>query len=308
MLNVGRLRILTELHRRHTLVAVAEALSYSTSAVSQQIRQLEKEVGLPLVEPAGRRLILTLQGEILVKHAEKILEDLERAHADVLSSMDQLRGKISIAGFQSSALTLIPRMMQEVAQRYPALAINFVQGEPAETLPALASAQVDLVITESYPGIAQPAIQGIEFTPVMSDALWLTMSAQISDELDHTRPLVSQLEHVGWAMESEKTPPRLWVTSECRNAGFEPRIVCESEDLAVQLRFVESGQAVALLPGLSLQGIPATVRRFPVGTGARKRNILAATRAAARDDAASNIVIRSLQQVAEDITSTDTLP
>lgn len=298
MLNVARLRILTELHRRHTLVAVAEALSYSTSAVSQQIRQLEKEIGVALVEPAGRRLALTPQGKILVTHAERILADLERAEADVLASVDQPRGTVTVAGFQSAAFTLIPRMMADLSERYPTLSITFRQGEPAETMPALMAAEVDVVITESYPGLPLPPLPGITFTPLMSDPLWLTMAPQLADTLDLKQGLIGQLTQAGWAMENANTPPRIWVTNECRRSGFEPRIVCTSEDLAVQLRFVESGHAVALLPGLALVDLRADIRRFPTDSGPQSRDVLAASRDVGHSDAAVGLVIQSLQRAA----------
>lgn len=296
MLNVARLRVLTELHRRHTLAAVAEALSYSTSAVSQQIRQLEKEIGVDLVRPAGRRLVLTPQGKILVTHAERILADLERAEADVLASVDQPRGTVTVAGFQSAALTLVPRMITDMSQRYPMIDITFQQGEPPQTIPALMAAEVDVVITESYPGLPLPALPGVTFTPLMSDPLWLTMAPEVALELDPGQDLISQLAQVGWAMENANTPPRIWVTNECRRAGFEPRIVCTSEDLAVQLRFVEAGQAVALLPGLALADLRADIRRFPIGTGPQTRDVFAAARDIGQSSSATGLVIQALQR------------
>ncbi|BDZ54559.1 hypothetical protein GCM10025870_16320 [Agromyces marinus] len=59
MLDVRRLRLLVELAQRGTLTAVAEALSYSPSSVSQQLSQLEKEAGVPLLVQVGRRVQLT---------------------------------------------------------------------------------------------------------------------------------------------------------------------------------------------------------------------------------------------------------
>jgi DNA-binding transcriptional LysR family regulator len=79
--DLRRLRLLRELKRRGTIAAVAEALSYSPSAVSQQLSTLENETGVTLLEPAGRRVRLTAQAELLVAHAGRLLEDLERAEA-----------------------------------------------------------------------------------------------------------------------------------------------------------------------------------------------------------------------------------
>lgn len=86
MFDLHRLRLLRELKHRGTLAAVAAALSYSPSSISQQLSQLEAEVGVRLLEPVGRRVRLTAQAEILVAHTEAVLERLERAEADLATS------------------------------------------------------------------------------------------------------------------------------------------------------------------------------------------------------------------------------
>ena len=81
MLDLRRLRLHRELPRRGTIAAVAEALSYSPSAVSQQLATLEKEVRVRLLEPSGRRVRLTPAAELLVAHAGVLLEEMERTEA-----------------------------------------------------------------------------------------------------------------------------------------------------------------------------------------------------------------------------------
>ncbi len=283
MLNIVRLRVLRELYHRKTLSAVAEALSYSTSAVSQQVRLLEKEIGTKLVEPSGRRLQLTAQGLILVAHAEKILDLLELAEADVSMSLDQPRGVLKIAAFQSAALTLIPLMVKDLTERYPQLAIEFHQGEPDKTLPALQSGEYDIVIAESYPGIPLQTTPGLSFIELFEDPLWLAMDASTADSLDNRKSIIGQLADVGWAVEAEDSVPRTWVINECRKSGFDPKIICSSEDLAVQLRFVETGVAVAVLPELALHEASRNLRRFPTALSIQNRKILLAYRDASRD-------------------------
>src|SRR3954471_17122402 len=79
MLDLKRLRLLHELHRRGTVGAVAQALSYSPSTVSQQLQVLQREAGTALFEPAGRNLRLTDAALVLVAHAEELLAAVERA-------------------------------------------------------------------------------------------------------------------------------------------------------------------------------------------------------------------------------------
>ncbi|MGH3393307.1 MAG: LysR family transcriptional regulator, partial [Streptosporangiaceae bacterium] len=86
MLDVRRLRLLRELAHRGTIAAVAQALAFTPSAVSQQLSALEREAGLPLLERSGRRVALTPAGRNLVRHAEMVLEQLERAAAELASA------------------------------------------------------------------------------------------------------------------------------------------------------------------------------------------------------------------------------
>ena len=76
VLDVHRLRLLRELHRRGTLAEVARALSYSPSAISQQLALLEAETGVRLLERVGRGVRLTEQARILVGHADVVFERL----------------------------------------------------------------------------------------------------------------------------------------------------------------------------------------------------------------------------------------
>ncbi|MET9871653.1 LysR family transcriptional regulator, partial [Streptomyces sp. NPDC006386] len=92
MYNLRRLVVLRELKHRGTLAAVASAMSYSPSAVSQQLTSLESEVGAPLLEREGRGVRLTPQAEILVARTEKALRELERAEAEIAASLRETTG------------------------------------------------------------------------------------------------------------------------------------------------------------------------------------------------------------------------
>ncbi|GAA1303059.1 LysR family transcriptional regulator [Planotetraspora silvatica] len=113
MFDLHRLRLLRELKHRGTLAAVAAALSYSPSSVSQQLSLLESEAGVPLLEPVGRRVRLTPQAEILVAHTEAVLERLERAQADIATSLTELTGTLRVASFQTAALALLPAQVEQ---------------------------------------------------------------------------------------------------------------------------------------------------------------------------------------------------
>lgn len=302
MLNNVRLKVLRELDRRGTLSAVAEALSYSTSAVSQQIRQLEREVGVPLVEPVGRRLQLTPQGAILVEHAARILDLVEQAEAEISMSLDRPRGTVRLGGFQSAAMGLIPRAVAALRERHPDLTVEFHQGEPEKTMPALHAGDLDLVLAEEYPGVPAPRMHGIRFDHLLTDPLWLTMDQSTFESISPSGNFMEQLAEAGWAVEAADSVPRTWLMNQCRRHGFEPRVICSSEDLAVQVRFVEAGLAVAVLPGLALEFATATLRRLPTSPEIESRDVLLAYRQAAGNRPAVSAVRSALVETAATIT------
>src|SRR3954471_20206138 len=104
MIDVRRLLLLRELHARGTVAAVAEALAYSPSAVSQGLAALQREAGVPLTERVGRRLQLTAAGLRLVEHAEALLERLEVAEAELQSAAQLVAGTLRLSAVQSAAL------------------------------------------------------------------------------------------------------------------------------------------------------------------------------------------------------------
>src|SRR4051812_35099024 len=146
MLDLRRLRLLRELHVRGTIAAVAEALQYTPSAVSQQLAVLEREAGRPLLERAGRGVRLTDDALVLVGHAEALLARAEVAEAELAAGGGRVAGRVRIASFQSMALRLAVPAMRQLAAEEPALRCELVEAEPEASLPALVLGDLDLVL------------------------------------------------------------------------------------------------------------------------------------------------------------------
>src|SRR5689334_8877114 len=107
MLDVRRLRLLCDLAHLGTIAAVARAHSYTPSAVSQQLAALEREAGVPLLARTGRRVTLTPAGQILARHAARVLAALEEAGAALASAGTGPTGPLRIGAFPSAVRTLL---------------------------------------------------------------------------------------------------------------------------------------------------------------------------------------------------------
>ena len=245
MLDLRRLRLLRELRRLGTISAVAEALRFSPSAVSQQLAALEREAGTRLLEPSGRRVRLTPQAELLVEHTEVLLAQMERAEAALAATMTSTVGVLRVAAFQTAAHTLLPPVLIHLGRQHPRLRVEITQQEPEDALPALIAGQFDVVIGEEYPGHPLPRPVETERRDLLTDELYLVIPGTWVD-----RDL-AEMATCPFVMEPPGTRPRAWATAVCRQAGFEPDVPHTSPDLQTHLRLAQAGLAAALLPELS---------------------------------------------------------
>ncbi len=253
MIDLRRLTLLRELHFRGTISAVAAAMAYSPSSVSQQLSQLEREVGTALLVKSGRRVRLTAAAETLVEHTHELLARMDALEAALAASGAEVVGTVRLAVFQSSALSIVPRALTMFAERHPLLRVEITQREPESALAAVWAREFDLVIAEQYPGHAAPRIPELDREPLCSDRLRL-------GALDSTVTSISSARDSSWVMEPRGTASRHWAEQLCRVAGFEPDVRFETADLQAHIRLVESNHAVALLPDLIWAGEAPSVR------------------------------------------------
>src|SRR3954463_15888624 len=169
MLDLRRLRLFRELHERGTIAAVADALQFTPSAVSQQLAILEREAGVPLLERAGRGVRLTDPALMLVDHADALLERAARAEADLAAAAGTVTGRARIAGFPSVVLRPPLPAMEAPARDgprpaggAPRLRCELVEAEPEQALPALALGDLDVVLGDEWQHAPRRLAAGLE--------------------------------------------------------------------------------------------------------------------------------------------------
>jgi DNA-binding transcriptional LysR family regulator len=200
-----------------------------------------------------------------------VLERLERAEADIATSLADLTGTLRIASFQTAALALVPPMLTDLRDAHPRLRVQLTQMEPEQSLPALLARDFDLVIAEEYPGCPSRRPPELERESLCDDTLRLGLPAATATDTASPDEALRALAGHPWVMQPEGTPARHWAVALCRDAGFEPDVRFESSDPLLHLRLVEQGHATALLPDLLWRGRRPTVplRQLPAGRRAR---------------------------------------
>jgi DNA-binding transcriptional LysR family regulator len=298
VLDVHRLRLLRELDRRGTLAAVARALSYSPSAISQQLSQLEAEAGATLLEPAGRGVRLTPMARILVAHTEAILERLEEAEADLRAADTEVRGTLRVASFQSVLFALIPSVLTRLAQRHPGLRVEITHEQAIPAFEGLLAHDFDLVIGEDYPGVALPPVTGARTQLLASDELFIVLPSRgphavaVATPADGRPFRLADLAGVPWILDPPDDAPGRWARNAFREAGFEPDVRYSGNDLLFEIFLAERGHAASVIPGLLLSTVPppdARVLRIP---GRPHRRLTTGVRAGA----AGQPAIRALRE------------
>ncbi|TIH39311.1 LysR substrate-binding domain-containing protein [Subtercola vilae] len=298
MLDVRRLRLLRELKIRGTLAGVAEALNFSASSVSQQLTLLEKETGVELLRKVGRRVQLTAEAELLVEHATRVLDILEQAEADLGASSTAVAGIVRVAVFQSAALALMPAALTAMRAGYPAVRVEMIQREPETALYETWARDFDMVVAEQYPAHAAPRHPDLDRRTLTTDALRLACPPEAAEV--HPVLSVQDAHDLPWVMEPPGAASRHWAEQVCRQAGFEPDVRYQTADLQAQIRLIESGNAVALMPDLVWTGRGTTCRLLEL-PGAPRRTIFTSVRRSGARHPAVQVFREALEAAAAEL-------
>lgn len=285
MLDVRRLRLLSELARSGTIAEVAKRVGYTPSAISQSLAQLEREVGVTLLERDGRRVRLTPAAVALAARTDRVLEELDAAEADLGAEQGTVRGELEIGAFPSAAAGLVVPAVAELRRRHPELTCVVREHEPEDGIPLLRSGELDLLVSETYDDVERAPAGGLEEHPLLSEPLLLVLP----DGHPHgERVALSALSDAAWIGGLAGTQFAAALERACRSAGFRPRVVHRADDAVLFHRLVEAGLGIGLLPRLACaasasvrmaEAVPAPPRRHVsalVRRGAARRPALRA--------------------------------
>jgi len=281
-----RLRLLHEFALRGTIAEVAHSLAYSPSTVSQQLALLEREAGVALLEPDGRRIRLTAEGRVLAAHAARALELDEQARQELSQAPAEA---VRISAMPTAAETIVPAALTAIAATHPHLRIEMTEAPPEEGLFELTARRFDLVIAEQYPGHTRERHAGNAHELIGEDPIRLVLPP------GEEAASLPRLRDRAWVMEPVGSAARQWAVQQCRAAGFEPDVRFEAADLTAHVRLIEAGHAVGMLPDLIWGDAPAHVALSEL-PGSPVREVFTAVRESARASEAIGAVRGALAE------------
>jgi DNA-binding transcriptional LysR family regulator len=275
MLNPKRLAVFRELAQRGSFTAAGEALSYTQSAISQQISALERETGAILIERDRKRARLTEAGEILLAHTDAILGRMAHAQQELSAYVQARSGRLRLAAFESAGAALVPAAVESFHQRHPQVELNVVQMEPAEAATRLENRELDLALVYDLTSPTGALGDELELTYLFDDPYTAVISRQ--HRLAGRRRIeLSELADDVWINTTERDLCHEIILSACRTAGFEPNVAFEVDEIATSQALIARGSGVTLLPFLALGSRHRDVVVASLGDAAPVRNVYAA--------------------------------
>jgi DNA-binding transcriptional LysR family regulator len=298
MLDVRRLRVLSEVGARRSFSAAADALNLTQSAVSQHVAALEREVGLPLVERGTRPVELTEAGYVLTRHATGILARLDGAEQELGEIAGRRRGRLRFGSFPTALATIVPPAFARFRRRHADVTLTVVDDHLQRLIPRLEAGELDLALIYEHDAIPEVAARELERTPLLDDVFRAVLPA--AHPLAR-RPGPLALAELGEEAWIGGAPASAWfriVRDSCAQAGFAPRVGYASDDAVAVQALVAAGLGVSVVPGLGVAHRLPGVEVRALGSAAIVRRISAARSRDAYRGASATAMLDSLRAAA----------
>lgn len=270
-----RLLVLRTLAQHGTVTATAEALNYTPSAVSAQLRGLAEQLGVDLLEPDGRRVRLTPAARLLAERSVDLDRMWEEIRAEVAERADSGHSVLRLCGFSTPTAAILPNLVTRIRQRRPQLVVPIEEADPAACFEMLLTEAADIAVVVASPGMPPAGDARFEHHFLLADPLDLLVRE------DH--PMASEtsldlgtLAGEAWITDRAGTAYHQLFLTACLSAGFAHH--ASEWDTAAAL--VANGLGITLIPRLARLPGGYPIRRVRLhGKAAPSRSAVVAIRA-----------------------------
>ena len=274
-LDVRRLRVLREVAHSGSFSAAAAALSFTQPAVSRQIATLESEAGAQLVERGARGIRLTPAGELLVGHADAILDRLAAAEAQLEAVAGLQGGRLRVGAFPTANSTLLPLAIKAFTELHPDIDLRLEEDVSGELLERLGSGDIDIAIVSDHERVSIEADADVALDFLMDDPLHVALPP------DHRlagkkRLRMADLAEETW-IEGRNSVCATPLKTAAAAAGFEPRVAFESAQWLGKQGLVAAGVGITLIPTLALANVRDDIVLRRVEDEVLRRRVYVAT-------------------------------
>ncbi|WP_199573146.1 LysR family transcriptional regulator [Streptomyces murinus] len=299
MLNLERLRTLDALARHGSVSAAAEALHVTTSAVSQQLGKLEREINQRLLAKNGRGVRLTDAGRLLSEHAARILSQVELAESDLEAHRGQVVGELRLSAFPTAARGLFPVALRALRAEHPGLRVRSSELEPEQGIAAVVRGDLDLAVVLDWYNKPMPVPDGLVKAPLLDDPAEVAMPAGHRlvgrEEVD-----LAEFAEDEWITWGEGEFCHEWLMFTLRSKGVEPIVGHRAGETHTQLQLVSAGLGVCIAPLLGRHPVPDGVVLVPL-TQRVRRHVYVIWRADADRRPSIRAAVEALRTAAQQV-------
>ncbi|MFM9633799.1 LysR family transcriptional regulator [Streptomyces galilaeus] len=297
MLNLERLRTLDALARHGSVSGAAAGLHITTSAVSQQMAKLEREVGQPLLAKNGRGVRLTDAGRLLADHAARILSHVELAQSDLEAQRGQVVGELRLSAFPTAARGLFPVALAGLREEHPGLRVRSCELEPEHGIAGVIRGDLDLAVVLDWYNKPMPVPDGLVKAPILDDPADVAMPAGHPlagrDEVD-----LGEFAGDEWITWGDGEFCHEWLMFTLRSRGVEPIVGHRAAETHTQLGLVAAGLGVCIAPLLGRHPVPEGIVIVPLRQRLR-RHVYAVWRADADRRPSIRAAVKALKSAAD---------
>ncbi|MFE5137169.1 LysR family transcriptional regulator [Streptomyces fagopyri] len=263
MLNLERLRTLDALARHGSVSGAAEGLRVTTSAVSQQMSKLEREVGQQLLAKNGRGVRLTDAGRLLADHAARILSQVELAQSDLEAQRGQVVGELRLSAFPTAARGLFPTALAALRADHPGLRVRSCELEPEAGVAGVVRGDLDLAVVLDWYNKPMPLPDGLVKAAILDDPADVAMPVghRLADRAEVDLAEFAEDEWITWG---EGEFCHEWLMFTLRSKGVEPHVGHRAAETHTQLSMVAAGLGVCIAPVLGRRPMAEGVVTVPL--------------------------------------------
>ena len=304
MIDLRRLRILRAVAHYGTVTAAANALHFTPSAASQQIRQLGRELDVTLLEPDGRGVRLTPAARTLLDHADAIHTRWEQAEAEMRGLGTEPSGLLRVAAFPMAVSRLLAPMAAALTAEHPRLDVRVLEAEPGECLDLLFRGGIDVTVIEAAPGAPPVTDARFDQLPLLDDVFDLVVSDR-HRLAERTSVALAETAAESWVLPPSGTTCHSHTMTVCAAVGFTPDGSHQALAWGSVASLVAHGLGVALIPRMADISPDLPVTRVPLeGPYVPARKLLTCIREGSRQNPAVAAARTELQRLAATVTAT----
>ena len=295
-----RLHVLRMVAACGTVTGAAEALHYTPSAVSQQLRTLSKDLGVDLVVQDGRRIRLTPAARVLVERADDLFSTWEQIRGEVTSVDVEGSGTLRLCGFSTAAASLLPSVAAIIPGSHPRCRVRIIEAEPNECFDLLLADEADVAVVVATSTIPASTDPRFEQHALLEDPLDLLVAAthRLAEE-DSVR--LGDLGDEAWIMDRPGRPYHQLLQAACVAAGFSPAVEHIATEWDTGAAMVAAGLGIGLIPRLAHLPAGYPIVRIPLkGDPSPSRHILTGIRRGSAQQPLIALALASLRALTED--------